>query len=439
MIYANEIDPVACAVLRHCDLADHVDERSIKDVRAGDVGSFRRAHFFAGAGLWEIAARLAGWPQDRVLWTGSCPCQPLSVAGQRKGHVDARHLWPSFYRLIAECRPATIVGEQVASKDGREWLAGVRADLESLGYACGAANLPACSVGAPHKRSRLWWVAVADSERAGAGDNGRTLTDEGRRAVDSRGEGLRRRNGAVVSGRTASGDACRPMADADRGRQQERAQCDGEPFTGIEASRRNDIKRCSAYRKSGPMADAECEQANEKQQRSETDEGGRCSDGSGGRALDSFWSAAVGRDAAEWITECKRYSVCAYPNVCDLKPGQCVGKRRTREEWIDIEDGVLGDASEQGLSLSERETLLSTGRRGEGRATQQPNGSFWSDSIWLNCADGKARRTKPGLRLLVDGMAGRTDLWRLAGNSIVPQLAAQILGALLDREGEAMS
>jgi DNA (cytosine-5)-methyltransferase 1 len=60
--------------------------------------------------------------------------------------------------------------------------------------------------------------------------------------------------------------------------------------------------------------------------------------------------------------------------------------------------------------------------------------SFWSDAEWIRCHDGKARRTQPSLRLLVDGMAGRVDLWRIAGNSIVSQLAAEILKAYLETE-----
>ena len=68
-----------------------------------------------------------------------------------------------------------------------------------------------------------------------------------------------------------------------------------------------------------------------------------------------------------------------------------------------------------------------------GRSARTLGGSsFWADAEWLQCADGKARRAKPGIRLLVDGMAGRTDLWRLAGNSIVPQIAAEVLKALLE-------
>ena len=112
------------------------------------------AIIFAGIAGWDLALRLAGWG-DRPVWTGSCPCQPLSGAGQRNGHADERHLWPAFHRLIAERRPPTVFGEQVAGKDGREWFAAVRADLERLGYACGAADMPAAGVGAPHILSGL--------------------------------------------------------------------------------------------------------------------------------------------------------------------------------------------------------------------------------------------------------------------------------------------
>lgn len=168
--YYNEIDPYCAQWLRNLIAAGHiapgdVDERSIADVRPDDLRGYTQCHFFAGIAGWSYALRLAGWRDDRAVWTGSCPCQPLSGAGQRKGHADERHLWPAFYRLIAERRPATIFGEQVASADGREWLAGVRADLEALGYAVGAADLCAAGVGAPHIRQRLYWVADAERDR----------------------------------------------------------------------------------------------------------------------------------------------------------------------------------------------------------------------------------------------------------------------------------
>lgn len=165
--YFNEFDSFAAQWLRNLYPTAIVDEKDIRDVQPADVAGFRRVHFFGGIGGWQYALELAGWPADRPVWSGSCPCQPFSSAGKRKGTADIRHLWPEFRRLIAECRPATVFGEQVASKDGREWLAGVRADLEALGYAVGAADLCAAGAGAPHIRQRLWWVAV--SKRVGQG------------------------------------------------------------------------------------------------------------------------------------------------------------------------------------------------------------------------------------------------------------------------------
>jgi len=143
-----------------------IDNRSIADVRSKDIINYTRCHFFAGIAGWEYALELAGWPTNRPVWTGSCPCQPFSTAnGKGKGEKDPRHLWPEFRRLIDECRPATIFGEQVASKAGREWLSRVRVDLEKLGYAVGAADLCSPCVGAPHIRQRLYWVANTPSVR----------------------------------------------------------------------------------------------------------------------------------------------------------------------------------------------------------------------------------------------------------------------------------
>ena len=172
MTYYNENNLYAAQWLRNLIAGGaiskgDVDERSIDDVRPSDLQGYTRCHFFAGIGGWDLALQWAGWPDERPVWTGSCPCQPFSSAGKRKGATDERHLWPAFQQLIAQRRPATIFGEQIASNLGREWMSAVRVDLESLGYACGAADLPAASVGAPHIRQRLWWVADADRGKCG--------------------------------------------------------------------------------------------------------------------------------------------------------------------------------------------------------------------------------------------------------------------------------
>jgi len=175
--YYNEYDRFPAAWLRELSKQDlilegEVDERSICDVKARELSKYAQCHFFAGIGGWAYALRLAGWPDDREVWTGSCPCQPFSIAGKRKGTNDERHLWPAFRWLIAQYRPPVVFGEQVASKAGRQWLSGVRADLEAMGYVVGAADLCAAGVGAPHIRQRLFWVAYAKDGHGRGGERG---------------------------------------------------------------------------------------------------------------------------------------------------------------------------------------------------------------------------------------------------------------------------
>ena len=211
-----------------------VDDRSIEDVRAEDLTGYTTCHFFAGQGGWALALRLAGWPDDRPVWTASLPCQPFSSAGKRKGAADERHLWPTFFRLIEACRPAIVFGEQVASSEvvGTQleaafvvavqggdyaranklarrlaqsrsfhywprWLDGIQADLAGADYAVRAAVLGAHSVHAPHVRQRLFWVADAlpagraegrtgpgDGQAAGGGPPGGLDDADGRKPGD---------------------------------------------------------------------------------------------------------------------------------------------------------------------------------------------------------------------------------------------------------------
>jgi DNA (cytosine-5)-methyltransferase 1 len=164
--YYNDNDPFAAAWLRELIRADliapgDVDERSIEDVKPDDLRGYHQHHFFAGIGTWSYALRLAGWPDDQPVWTGSCPCQPFSKAGQHLGFLDQRHLWPAWFWLLAQCRPRVVFGEQVADPAGLQWLDLVSADLEGEGYRFGAVDLCAAGFGAPHIRQRLWWVADA--------------------------------------------------------------------------------------------------------------------------------------------------------------------------------------------------------------------------------------------------------------------------------------
>lgn len=200
--YYNEIDPFNAEWMRELMkdglITDgEVDERDIRDVLPADLMGFRRCHFFAGIAVWDYALTRAGWRNDgRTVWTGSCPCQPFSVAGTGKGHADERHLWPTFFSLIEAIKPDIIFGEQVASGDVlgsqleadfavavRErqfaranklakrlvgtkgfhyypkWLDAVCNDLEGVGYAVRSEDAPSAGFGSPHIRQRLYFAA----------------------------------------------------------------------------------------------------------------------------------------------------------------------------------------------------------------------------------------------------------------------------------------
>ena len=167
--YYNEHDPYAAAWLRNLIAAGliapgHVDDRSIEEVHADDLRGFTQCHFFAGIGGWSFALRLAGWDDARPVWTGSCPCQPFSEAGERKGFEDERHLWPMWFDLVRQCRPPIMFGEQVPEAIKLAWFDAVANDLEGEGYAVGAAVLSGCLVEARQERERLWFVACANGK-----------------------------------------------------------------------------------------------------------------------------------------------------------------------------------------------------------------------------------------------------------------------------------
>lgn len=186
--YYNEIDPFAAQWLRELIKAGliasgEVDERSIEDVAPEELVGYKQCHFFAGIGVWSYALRQAGWPDDRPVWTGSCPCQPFSTAGKGKGFADERHWWPAWFWLVSQCRPGTVFGEQVAGKGGEAWLDLVQFNLEREGYTCGAVVTAACGFGAPHMRKRLYWVADSKTAKRRGMYNGKecsTLPQIGR-------------------------------------------------------------------------------------------------------------------------------------------------------------------------------------------------------------------------------------------------------------------
>ena len=379
--YYNEIDPYAAQWLRNLIAAGHiapgvVDERSIVDVRPADLAGFSQCHFFAGIGVWSYALRLAGWPDSRPVWTASCPCQPFSAAGKRGGIEDERHLWPEVARLVRECGPGTLFGEQVASKDGLAWLDTVHADLEAAGYAVGALDTCAAGFGAPHIRQRLYFVADAT---LGAGQRGKPQSSQWAMA---------RRDGEVSArllADAAHGDGRSGERKAEAGTRQ-----DGERRRGLAGSRSPSL-----------MADTDGRDASTEGLQRSGEHGLKPQDRGAGGGLAYNQAGRRG----------------------EVDPIARRGDGRVRAQGCERPDG--GGEPSGTLEHPEGEQVGLSGRARIEGATR----GHWHPADWLACIDGKARPVEPGTFPLAYGIAGRVGRLRAYGNCIVAPQAAEFIGA----------
>lgn len=387
----NDNSREATAWLQELVVAGHlppatIDSRSILDIQPDELRPYSQCHFFAGIGGWPLALQLAGWPADQPVWTGSCPCQPFSVAGRGAGISDPRHLWPEFFRLIAECKPPAVFGEQVAGAAGRSWFSGVRANLEGVGYRVGAADLCAASIGAPHIRQRLFWFAIspecgairlADPEIEGRPrmdpEQQATSGQRARAGSDSSADSLANLQCPRLEGSPGRsvGDECPP---AERGGE---AGGVGEP---VSSGRYPGRASCSSP---GHRSAAE-------------------SDGSSS-GMDNTTSTRF--DRSECNTE-----------------GSSRDQTRLQVPGSGCGYGGLADTQHDDRRTDQPR------RRPEGRAADGRPG-FWSSYNLIPCRDGKTRRVESGTFPLAYGVPGRVGLLRGYGNAIVPQLAAEFIRA----------
>lgn len=423
MIYANDNELSAAHWLSCLPLRiDRVDSRSIKDVLPNDLRGFTQCHFFAGIGGWPLALKLAGCPDDASVWTGSCPCQPFSAAGKGKGFADERHLWPEWFRLIKECRPQTIFGEQVASAEvvgtkqeadffvavqrgdyaranklanrlvktksfgsERRWVDAVRTDLEGIGYSFWFQVLGAHSVGAPHIRQRLFWVAHRSCERWGAGRRCDGSNDRNITSASSEHERL--------AYSTSS-----PRAEQQR-----------EPGKG--SRRKACPQNATEYpRPSGGLANTDGRQSSNRDLQ-------RCGElGFQSEGCGPSWLAHPGHEHT-W-----RPSMSI-----EAEGGRSLGEfAGCGAEW-------LGDSE----SDNQRRPPVPA-MHGQGIAVGGPS-SPWSDVEFIPCRDGKARPVKPGVRLLAHGIPGRVAQLRGLGNAIVPAIAAEFVRAFMESKEDLRS
>ena len=391
--YYNEIDPKAAAWLRELIKQGHiaqgdVDETDIRDVDPDRLDRYTQCHFFAGIGGWSLALRLAGWPDDRPVWTGSCPCQPFSAAGRRAGQADERHLWPHWHHLISQCQPATIFGEQVASKDGLGWLDLVSADMEATGYAFAAQDICAAGLGAPHIRQRLWFVGMADADSqhllGGSGQgNGAAGKAEGEAREWQRGWDD-----------DCAGGANGGMADADSWQRLRVTDGEGRERDGAQTGRQQGDGELESGGELFGLADA----------------------------ADAGFQIRRGRSSVEPGSVEQSERLCADGGLADAGSGRSKARIPKPNERQEGQPRKHDDSGDQ--PAGRKATFATT------RASTVD--SHWRDADWLFCRDGKWRPVEPGTFPLAHGLPARVGRLRGYGNAIVPQVAAAWIEAVME-------
>lgn len=406
--YYNEIDPFAAQWLRNLIAAGHiapgdVDTRSITDVRADDIRHYTQCHFFAGVGVWSYALRLAGWPDDRPVWTGSCPCQPFSAAGKGEGFADDRHLYPAWSNLIRECRPARIYGEQVEAAIRHGWIDLVQDDMEASGYAFGKVCLPAASVGAPHIRSRLWFMAhtLGDTKNSGCfrGKLGNEAKTEPQAYCGGEKEGCRWHD---VANDGTSSNLANTLREQTHTTHKSRLYT--STASNSDACRLADTtnKGFSQWRDKSSQQSGQIEQSERL------------------RSDDQLADTMLGK----WN---KR------PNVESNRR-----TNKTEQDGMGCFVDELANANSAGC-IQGSEPAKAAGHRhpvgadGWDDRNERPDeiNQFWRAADWLFCRDGKWRPVEPGTFPLADRVTGRVGRLRAYGNAIVPQVAAEIIKATM--------
>jgi DNA (cytosine-5)-methyltransferase 1 len=445
--YYNECDPKAAAWLRELIKQGHiadgvVDDRSIEDVTPNELLGFTQCHFFAGIGVWSYALRRAGWADDRPVWTGSCPCQPFSAAGKGAGFADERHLWPAFHHLISQCRPDVVLGEQVASKDGLDWLDLVQADLEATGYASGAVDLCAAGVGAPHIRQRLWWVGARLADTAMCGR--KSVTDE--QAARVRGTLLQQGKFGQQFGDLGAtlGDMADTSITGLQGRE-------WRGPTGTQGSPSGHSAKCGCADGVANAADAGFQigrRGSSEQPRSFEQPERLCSDG---RLANTD---SNGRGAWDRIrSDGQEHDVEYGGGEVGLANSTSIGwvEGVTHDGWLRCGDSAEGKVGRSAVNGDMGNGLADTsgiGRRtggvwhnggNDGNQSDanvkddrpSPTNGFWRDADWLFCRDGKWRPVEPGTSPLAHGSAARVGRLRGYGNAIVAQAAQAFIESVM--------
>lgn len=148
-----------------CEYADYPYELLCR--RFPHVSKWRDIRDVTGASFYEKTGL-----RTVKLITGGFPCQPFSTAGNQKGKDDDRYLWPEMFRVIQELKPTWVVGENVTGIINMA-LEDICSQMESEGFEVQPVTIPACAVGANHRRERVFIIAYSNNNRCNSREHNR--------------------------------------------------------------------------------------------------------------------------------------------------------------------------------------------------------------------------------------------------------------------------
>jgi DNA (cytosine-5)-methyltransferase 1 len=321
---------------------------------------------------------------------GGFPCQPFSHAGKQRAQDDPRHLWPEMFRLIRECRPTWVIGENVAGiiKLG---LDEVLSDLESEGYATRTFNIPACAVGAPHIRQRLWIIAHSDShgEPDGAfdGDTRQGQLGFGRSETSSHG------------------------SDADESGSHRAAEHEHDPKHGQTQLRDKQVGELGQMGKVVADADSDDrrrERCTKSQEGTTRVEHG----GSGSRQLER----GIDADVADASSGRQRRS-----GKGQMEQSRRAETKRTSETLANTDETGCEQQRRSKSAQEEQPSIEHGGSLSDAASGGRPE-------VWW--------KVEPPVGRVVDGLPNRVPQLRALGNSIIPQIAQEIGNAIKALEND---
>jgi len=343
-----------------------------------------------------------GTPFPDII-TGGFPCQPFSVAGKQKGTSDDRHLWPEMFRIIKAFKPRYVIGENVRGiiniQDGVVFET-VCTDLESEGYEVQPFIIPAASVGAPHRRERVWIVAV----REDVGDtqhNGSFTNEIGRRNEEINGGTEKRQNGSVEFEGTSRSEDNATMENPRRALWS-RGELQGENGNETREGNAHQLERSSSASRSN-VADTNTRLGNGENEKVQ----------SRGQTSDS--SRTRGRE-----------------DVADTESiGSDVG-RREQHQGERSGQREVGGASGSNVANTDTERL----QRAEQFETHTGETKTQFSTTQSSKAAGDFWLVEPNVGRVAHGVSGRVHRLKGLGNSIVPQIVEEIGKAIIKAEKE---